>query len=137
MLLCLIPTLPLLEKQLKLCWLSIAKESSVKKLIIFLIDILDYLDRQYELIRVANAAIDIYSVVAVLSRATYALNKNQEAAAHDLQVAQLFTRNASKRIQRSLSEASKPNEKDLSQIESIARQVYEANGLAHRHPIDV
>jgi hypothetical protein len=95
------------------------------------------LDRQYELTRIANAAIDIYSVVAVLSRATYALNHNQEAASHDVQVAQLFTRAASKRIKRNLSEASNPSEKDLQQIEAIARDVYAVNGLAHLHPIDV
>ncbi|KAI6184255.1 hypothetical protein M3Y97_00576400 [Aphelenchoides bicaudatus] len=95
------------------------------------------IDRQYELIRVANAAIDIYSIAAVLSRATYALSQNQEAAKHDLEVAQLFTRSATKRIQRSLSEASNPNEKDLKQIETIASQVYENGGLAHRHPIDI
>lgn len=89
------------------------------------------------MIRVANAAIDIYSIVAVLSRATYALNHNKDAADHDVQVAQLFTRSAAKRIQRSLAEAANPNDKDLKQIETIARQVYENGGLVHRHPIDI
>jgi len=95
------------------------------------------IDRQYELVRVADAAIDIYSIVCVLSRATYALNKDKNAAKHDLEVAQLFARTASKRIQDNLKEAANPNSKDLKQIEGIARQIYENNGLVHRHPIDI
>jgi very long chain acyl-CoA dehydrogenase len=93
--------------------------------------------RQYELIRIANAAIDIYSIAAVLSRATYALNKSEESAKHDLEVAQLFTSSASKRIQDNLKEAYNPDSKDLEQTVTIARQVYENKGLAHRHPIDI
>jgi len=89
------------------------------------------------LVRVADAAIDIYSIVCVLSRATYALNKDKNAAKHDLEVAQLFARTASKRIQDNLKEAANPNSKDLKQIEGIARQIYENNGLVHRHPIDI
>jgi len=94
-------------------------------------------DRQYELVRLANAAIDIYSTVCVLSRATYALNKDANAAKHDLEISQLFSRSASNRIQNNLKEAANPNEKDLKHIETIARQVYENNGLVHRHPIDI
>jgi hypothetical protein len=65
------------------------------------------------------------------------LKANPDAAKHDLQIAQLFTRSASKRIRRNLAEAANPNSTDLKQIETIARQIFENGGLAHLHPIDV
>jgi hypothetical protein len=89
------------------------------------------------LVRIANAAIDIYTSVTVLSRATYALKRNPEAAKHDAQIAQLFCRSAAKRIQRNLADAANPDPNDLKQIQAIARQTFENGSLVHRHPIDL
>ena len=47
-------------------------------------------DRQYELTRVADAAIDIYSILAVLSRVTYSLNHNASSAGHESDIAKYF-----------------------------------------------
>ncbi|KAI6242914.1 Acyl-CoA dehydrogenase family member 9 [Aphelenchoides fujianensis] len=95
------------------------------------------IDRQYELIRIANAAIDIYALVCVLSRATYSLQKDANAAQNDLQIAQLFARNATQRIQQNLKDAANAKEGDLKKIDGIAARAFEAGGIAHRHPIDV
>ncbi|KAI6196689.1 hypothetical protein M3Y94_01138400 [Aphelenchoides besseyi] len=95
------------------------------------------IDRQYELIRIADAAIEIYSLVAVLSRASYALNKDVDAAQSDLMIAQLYARRSSTRIQRYLNDIANLNNDDLKKIEKISNQAFENGAIAHRHPIDI
>ncbi|CAD5216532.1 unnamed protein product [Bursaphelenchus xylophilus] len=94
------------------------------------------IDRQYELIRLADAAIDIYSNMAVLSRASYVLNQDKDAT-HDLKIAQLYSQNASRRIQKNLKEASSVGSNELNLISTIAKQVTDNEGLVHKHIIDV
>ncbi len=48
------------------------------------------LDEQFLLNRVASAAIDIYSNVVVLSRATRALNMNIPSASHEEMIARVW-----------------------------------------------
>ncbi|CAD5212393.1 unnamed protein product [Bursaphelenchus okinawaensis] len=93
-------------------------------------------ERQYELTRLADAAIDIYSTIAVLSRASYVLNKHSDAKI-DLQIAQLFSQNASIRIQRNLKDAAAASSNKLGLIADISKQVTENEGLVHQHIIDV
>ena len=86
--------------------------------------------------RLADAAIDIYSTVAVLSRASYALSRDESAAQADVQIAQYFTRQASRRVQLSLAAAGRADAADLSQLRAIAEQAFDAGTHVHRHPID-
>uniref|UniRef100_A0A915DUG1 Acyl-CoA dehydrogenase/oxidase C-terminal domain-containing protein n=1 Tax=Ditylenchus dipsaci TaxID=166011 RepID=A0A915DUG1_9BILA len=95
-------------------------------------------DRQYELLRVANAAIDIYSMVAVLSRASYAISKKGDGSAlHDQQIAQLFVKQASKRALENLREAAAPSVTGTRLIEEIAVSVCDNQAMIQKHPINI
>ncbi|KJH49453.1 acyl-CoA dehydrogenase family member 9 [Dictyocaulus viviparus] len=50
----------------------------------------EIIDKQYELIRVADAAIDIYCMIATLSRCTHTCSKNASSAAHEKDIAKYF-----------------------------------------------
>lgn len=94
-----------------------------------------FLDRQYELVRLANAAIDIYSMVAVLSRCSLALEKGN--ADHEQKIAQLFLRQASKRIFVNINEAGCPSVTSMRLIEQISQSVCDNSGMIQTHPIDL
>ncbi|KAK6733561.1 hypothetical protein RB195_017359 [Necator americanus] len=79
------------------------------------------IDRQYELIRVADAAIDIYSMIATLSRCTNSCKKNAASAAHEKEIATFFCSVASRRTMRNLKEAAGSNENDIKLVASIAK----------------
>lgn len=95
------------------------------------------IDRQYELIRVADATIDIYSMIATLSRCTYSCKRDTANAMHEREVANYFCSLASRRAMRNLSEAGGGGEKDVQLISSIAVAVCKNSGLPSQHPIDV
>uniref|UniRef100_A0A914HE95 Very long-chain specific acyl-CoA dehydrogenase, mitochondrial n=1 Tax=Globodera rostochiensis TaxID=31243 RepID=A0A914HE95_GLORO len=98
----------------------------------------DVIDRQYELIRVANAAIDIYSMAVVLSRCNYAIERNgPENSQHDQFITNLFCRQAYKRVKNNLKEAKTPSETELLLIEQIAGQLRENQAMVQKHPIDL
>lgn len=95
-------------------------------------------DRQYELVRVANAAIDIYSMAAVLSRCTYVIqNDGADAAKHDQKIAQLFVRQAYKRATANLNEASNPSVTGMRLIEEIATDVFDEASMVQKHPLEI
>lgn len=48
------------------------------------------MDEQFILHRIAQAAVDIYTMVVVMSRATMAANKNIASAQHELLMAQTW-----------------------------------------------
>ncbi|KAK0393344.1 hypothetical protein QR680_000161 [Steinernema hermaphroditum] len=95
------------------------------------------IDRQYEVSRVAQAAIDIYSMIAVLSRCTRTLNSAGGDQNHEQQIAELFVRQASRRAIEQLKEADGATLDDLPYITSIAKDVCKNHALNQVHPIDV
>ncbi|KAI1719984.1 acyl-CoA dehydrogenase, middle domain-containing protein [Ditylenchus destructor] len=98
----------------------------------------EIIERQYELIRVANAAIDIYSMVAVLSRASYVIAKSGlEQSTHDQQIAQLFVRQASKRAMANLKEAATPSVTGTRLIGEIAKSVCDNGAMIQKHPLSI
>ncbi|KAK6047407.1 acyl-CoA dehydrogenase family member 9 [Cooperia oncophora] len=103
-------------------------------------------DRQYELIRVADAAIDIYSMIATLSRIRRSryfqvhslMQKNNAASAsHERDIANYICSTASRRTMDNLKQAANGNEYDVNLITSIATAVCNNGGLPQQHPIDV
>ncbi|KAK5978148.1 Very long-chain specific acyl-CoA dehydrogenase [Trichostrongylus colubriformis] len=94
-------------------------------------------DRQYELIRVADAAIDIYSMIATLSRCTHSCNNKAASAPHEKDIANYFCSIASRRTLSNLKEAANGNEYDVNLITSIATAVCKNGGLPTQHPVDV
>ncbi|KHJ85760.1 acyl-CoA dehydrogenase protein [Oesophagostomum dentatum] len=95
------------------------------------------IDRQYELIRVADAAIDIYSMIATLSRCTNSCKKNASSASHEKEITTYFCNIASRRAMTNLKEAAGGREKDIELIHSIASTVCKNGGMPQQHPIDL
>nr|CDJ86276.1 Acyl-CoA dehydrogenase and Acyl-CoA oxidase dehydrogenase domain containing protein [Haemonchus contortus] len=95
------------------------------------------IDRQYELIRVADAAIDIYCMIATISRCTHSCQKNSPSAAHEKEIANYFCSIASRRTMSNLKEAAKGNEHDVKLISSIAGAVCKNGGLPQQHPVEI
>ncbi|TMS33817.1 hypothetical protein L596_001509 [Steinernema carpocapsae] len=95
------------------------------------------IERQYEVTRVANAAIDIYSMIAVLSRCTRTLNSAGGNGEHEQQIAELFVEQAARRAIDQLKEADGATLDDVPRIESIADAICKNQGLIQTHPIDV
>ena len=95
------------------------------------------IDRQYELTRVADAAIDIYSMVCVLSRATYSLSKSGASGTHEKKIVELFVRQATRRVRQNLSRVNAGDETEIQLIRDLSKDVCSNHGLVRQHPIDV
>ncbi|CAD6192164.1 unnamed protein product [Caenorhabditis auriculariae] len=95
------------------------------------------IDRQYELIRVADAAIDIYSSVAVLSRCTRSIKEKSSSAAFETDIANFYVQTASKRAADALKEAASPDATSLSLIPKISKAICSNGGLPQQHPADL
>ncbi|KAJ1349803.1 hypothetical protein KIN20_005457 [Parelaphostrongylus tenuis] len=95
------------------------------------------IDRQYELIRVADAAIDIYCMIATLSRCTHSCKNNVASAAHERDIATYFCTAASHRALNNLKQAAKANESEVKLVSAIASAVCKNGGLPQQHPVDV
>ncbi|VDM66929.1 unnamed protein product [Strongylus vulgaris] len=93
--------------------------------------------RQYELIRVADAAIDIYSMIATLSRCTNSCKKNVASAAYEKEIAVYFCDIASRRSLNNLREAGGSHESEIRLISSIASTVCRNGGMPQQHPTDI
>jgi len=95
------------------------------------------IERQFESIRLANAAIDIYSMAAVLSRASHAAKAQTASADHEQRLAELYIRQASKRVEEQLRQCDGVDEEDLKLISGLAEDVCRRDGLVQQHPLDV
>lgn len=95
-------------------------------------------DRQFELVRVADAAIDIYSMVCVLSRCSFSIKHDSSSIEHEKDITQLFCEQAQHRVLANLKtvrSASKSKEIDL--ITKISKDVCKHGGLPLQHPIEL
>ncbi|MFH4973585.1 hypothetical protein AB6A40_000294 [Gnathostoma spinigerum] len=94
------------------------------------------IERQFELIRIADAAIDIYCMAAVLSRCIYTA-KLHSASAHEEKIAKLFCLQANRRVTDLLNEISSHPDKEIGMIHDIAMDVCKENGLVQMHPLQL
>lgn len=74
-------------------------------------------------------------MAAVISRASYVLQKGD--APHDLEIAQLFATQASKRALDNLKVAKAPSSSQIKLISDIASAVSQNQTMIQKHPIDV
>uniref|UniRef100_A0A0N4ZFX0 Very long-chain specific acyl-CoA dehydrogenase, mitochondrial n=1 Tax=Parastrongyloides trichosuri TaxID=131310 RepID=A0A0N4ZFX0_PARTI len=95
------------------------------------------IERQFEQVRVAEAAMDIYAMVCSLSRCTYALNKKTPSADHEIKLVQLLVEQSSKRALHNLRLAEKPSTKEVSLLSEVSRDVFSNGKLLQQHPIDL
>ncbi|PIO71077.1 acyl-CoA dehydrogenase protein [Teladorsagia circumcincta] len=97
----------------------------------------DIVNRQYELVRVADAAIDIYCMIATISRCTHSCKKKAASASYEKEITNYFCSIASRRTMHNLKEAAQGNEHDVKLVTSIASAVCKNGGLPQQHPVDV
>ncbi|EFO27781.2 acyl-CoA dehydrogenase domain-containing protein [Loa loa] len=92
------------------------------------------IERQWELIRMADAAIDIYSVVAVLSRCNRAANQ-QSSFKYEQKLAELYTLRACEHVRNLLDDISKRTG-DADRIKAVSDDIFKTGSLPSSHPTD-
>uniref|UniRef100_A0A914WR97 Very long-chain specific acyl-CoA dehydrogenase, mitochondrial n=1 Tax=Plectus sambesii TaxID=2011161 RepID=A0A914WR97_9BILA len=96
------------------------------------------IDQQFLLRRIADAAIDIYSMVAVLSRCSHALEQNAPSMKHEQEIVDVFCKQASKRVMVNLQALkSDDSKKEFKQLAAMAEAVCKNGSLVQQHPLGV
>ncbi|XP_049318501.1 very long-chain specific acyl-CoA dehydrogenase, mitochondrial [Bactrocera dorsalis] len=94
------------------------------------------INEQYILKRLSNAAIDIYSMVVTLSRASRAIKLNLPTAQHELNMTKVLCIQASNRCMDNLRNTSAESELEMIDVmEEIAREVCNKGGVNTTHVI--
>ena len=94
------------------------------------------LHRQFELTRVADAAILLYVSVAVLARCSSSLEAGLASSRQEEQLARLWCRLAHKRVQTSLATLADPAQlEDFQNMAQISRAVCDRSGVVQPNPL--
>ncbi|XP_019528393.3 very long-chain specific acyl-CoA dehydrogenase, mitochondrial [Aedes albopictus] len=95
-------------------------------------------ERQFLLARVADAAIDIYTMACVLSRASRAVRKGLPSAEHELLMTQAWCTEANYRVQQNIQRIhSGVFNENYQRMAKIASNICSHQGPAHTNPIEV
>ncbi|XP_058815271.1 very long-chain specific acyl-CoA dehydrogenase, mitochondrial-like [Topomyia yanbarensis] len=95
-------------------------------------------EEQYMLNRLADAAIDIYAMAAVLSRASRAVNKSLPSAEHESLMAQSWCHEAADRVRVNIRKINSDSyAKNCGKMSQIAKNICANNGIAHNNPLDI
>ena len=93
-------------------------------------------DQQFQLNRLAGAAIDLYVSMAVLSRCSASLEAASPSGPHELQCAKLWCGEASSRARRHLAGITAPASRHTdSQLAEISRAACRAGGVVQPGPL--
>ncbi|KAL5005335.1 hypothetical protein ScPMuIL_018791 [Solemya velum] len=93
-------------------------------------------DEQFILHRVAESAIDIYGMVAVLSRASRSLNEHHASASHEAMICEVFCDEAAGRIKTNLQATSQSNcLENYKKMATISQEVISSGGPIQQHPL--
>jgi len=96
----------------------------------------DVINQQMICTRLADAAIDIFGMVSVLSRASKAMTDSCESAEHQKKMAQLFVSEASLRTARNLKSCRNPESVNNDQLKSqVANDIIKGMGVVAEHPL--
>ncbi|XP_045199598.2 very long-chain specific acyl-CoA dehydrogenase, mitochondrial-like [Mercenaria mercenaria] len=94
------------------------------------------MNEQMVLNRVSEAAIDIYGMVSVLSRASRSLNNQYSSAASESAMCQVFCSQAAVRVDTNLKLAlSDKDKKIFQQMSTISEDVIKHGGTVQEHPL--
>jgi acyl-CoA dehydrogenase family member 9 len=93
------------------------------------------IDEQMLIARIADVAIDLYAMVAVVSRATQALEQNRKSAAHETLLARVFCEQANRRIRRRLRAVEQGRKNGDVELRQIADELFANGGYVPSHPI--
>uniref|UniRef100_T1IZ21 Very long-chain specific acyl-CoA dehydrogenase, mitochondrial n=1 Tax=Strigamia maritima TaxID=126957 RepID=T1IZ21_STRMM len=95
-------------------------------------------DEQFLLNRLANAGIDIYSMMVVLSRATRALNDKASSAAHEEKITRVWCNEAYKRITDNLAQlTASESQQNFAAMKQISIEVCQNGGICSQHPLQL
>ncbi|KAG8291747.1 hypothetical protein J6590_053606 [Homalodisca vitripennis] len=93
-------------------------------------------DEQFLLNRLASAAIDIYTMAVVLSRATKSLTQGLSSSQHELLMTQVWCTEASQRISQNLGALTSSVHKDnFTKLAAIAKNISENGGFLQKNPL--
>ncbi|XP_018332281.1 very long-chain specific acyl-CoA dehydrogenase, mitochondrial [Agrilus planipennis] len=94
-------------------------------------------NEQFILNRLANAAIDIYTSTAAISRASYSASKNLESADFEKLLAQTWIFEANERAASNLKAVSSGKHLDyFSKLSQISKKICENQGVVQKNPTD-
>ncbi|PRP94469.1 putative acyl-CoA dehydrogenase [Enhygromyxa salina] len=93
------------------------------------------IDEQLLVERIADVAIDLYAMVAVVSRATRALEEGRKAATHEAQLASVFCERANRRIRRRLRAVEQGRKNGDVQLREIAEALLGNGAYLPTHPV--
>jgi alkylation response protein AidB-like acyl-CoA dehydrogenase len=93
------------------------------------------IDEQMLLERVADVAIDLYAMIAVVARATRTLEQDRPHADHEALLASTFCDQASRRIRRNLRAIETGRKNGDQQLGAIADALLDAHAYLPEHPV--
>jgi acyl-CoA dehydrogenase family protein 9 len=93
------------------------------------------IDEQMLLERIADVAVDLYAMVAVVSRATQALEQNRASARHEALLASVFCEQANRRIRRRLRAVEQGRKNGDVELRQIADELFANGGYVPSHPV--
>ncbi|XP_043460883.1 very long-chain specific acyl-CoA dehydrogenase, mitochondrial isoform X1 [Leptopilina heterotoma] len=94
-------------------------------------------DEQFILNRIAQAAIDTYTMSVVLSRASMSARKNLPSAQHEILMTQTWCTEASSRVAYNLKIINSGKHLDVfNKLGKISKNVCEKGGIAHTNPLN-
>ncbi|XP_071503962.1 very long-chain specific acyl-CoA dehydrogenase, mitochondrial-like [Diadema antillarum] len=94
------------------------------------------IDKQFLQWRLADAAIDIYAMVATLSRASRSLSEGVPSAEHEKHLCQLFCSEASDRVSANLKALrSAESKENFGRMASISQQLVQSGSVVPDHPL--
>ncbi|KAJ8671537.1 hypothetical protein QAD02_002796 [Eretmocerus hayati] len=94
-------------------------------------------EQQYILNRLAQAAIDTYTMSVILSRASTSASKQLASADHEILMTQVWCAEASNRVDQNLNAVQERKTLDVySKLSQISRNVCDAKGIVQTSPLD-
>ena len=93
------------------------------------------IDEQLLVERLADVAVDLYAMVAVVSRATQALEQGRSSAGHETLLASVFCERANRRIRRRLRAIEQGRKNGDVELRRIADELFAHGGYVPSHPI--
>ncbi|KAF4523489.1 hypothetical protein B566_EDAN004559 [Ephemera danica] len=95
-------------------------------------------DQQFELNRLANAAIDLFASAVVLSRASRSLQQGATTARHEENIAVVWCSEAAERVRTNLSALGSSSHLDnWSRLSLLSKDLCKEGGLVQEHPLNL
>ena len=95
-----------------------------------------FIDQQFLQNRLANAAIDVFAMMTVISRASTSLNEGTENAAHEAAMCDVWCSEAAIRVADNLGQLNnKKVSKNFQRMTTISDALIEQQGVIQRHPL--